>query len=280
MLSGPARLGAFGLPPGSFGLGLAAVGRPGYITVGRSADLGPDRSVERLERRCHELLDAAWAAGVRYIDVARSYGLAEQFLASWLDRRDLPDGTLIVGSKWGYRYTADWQIGVAVHEVKDHSLATLRRQLVESRRLLGDRLSLYQVHSATLESGVLDDRAVLAELVALGEGGLRVGLTVSGPRQAEVLRRALAVEIDGRQPFTTVQATWNVLEPSVGAALAEAHAAGWGVIVKEALANGRLAQPGPGHARGCSPGHRAPSRHHGRCRAKRRSHGALGARAG
>ena len=181
--------------------------------------------------------------------MARSYGLAEQFLASWLDRRDLPDGTLIVGSKWGYRYTADWQIGVAVHEVKDHSLATLRRQLVESRRLLGDRLSLYQVHSATLESGVLDDRAVLAELVALGEGNLQIGLTTSGPRQAEVLRRALAVEIDGRQPFTTVQATWNVLEPSVGAALAEAHAAGWGVIVKEALANGRLAQPGPGHAR-------------------------------
>lgn len=185
---------------------------------------------------------------MRYIDVARSYGLAEQFLASWLDRCGLPDGTLIVGSKWGYTYTADWRIGVAVHEVKDHSLATLRRQLAESRRLLGDRLSLYQVHSATLDSGVLADRAVLAELVALGEGGLRVGLTVSGPRQAEVLRRALALEIDGQQPFTTVQATWNVLEPSVGAALAEAHAAGWGVIVKEALANGRLVQPGPGHA--------------------------------
>jgi aryl-alcohol dehydrogenase-like predicted oxidoreductase len=37
-----------------------------------------------------------------------------------------------------------------------------------------------------------------------------------------------------------VQATWNLLEPSVGPALAEAHDRGWGVIVKEALANGRL----------------------------------------
>src|SRR5579872_6707590 len=37
-----------------------------------------------------------------------------------------------------------------------------------------------------------------------------------------------------------VQATWNLLERSAGAALAEAKACGWGVIVKEALANGRL----------------------------------------
>ena len=34
-----------------------------------------------------------------------------------------------------------------------------------------------------------------------------------------------------------VQATWNVLEPSAGPALADAHVQGWGVIVKEALAN-------------------------------------------
>jgi aryl-alcohol dehydrogenase-like predicted oxidoreductase len=37
-----------------------------------------------------------------------------------------------------------------------------------------------------------------------------------------------------------VQATWNLLEQSAGPALAEAHAAGIGVIIKEALANGRL----------------------------------------
>jgi aryl-alcohol dehydrogenase-like predicted oxidoreductase len=37
-----------------------------------------------------------------------------------------------------------------------------------------------------------------------------------------------------------VQATWNLLEPSAGPALMEAHSAGLGVIIKEALANGRL----------------------------------------
>lgn len=36
------------------------------------------------------------------------------------------------------------------------------------------------------------------------------------------------------------QATWNLLEQSVGPALTEAHAAGMSVLVKEAMANGRL----------------------------------------
>ena len=45
--------------------------------------------------------------------------------------------------------------------------------------------------------------------------------------------------------FTSVQSTWNMLEPSVGPALAEAHAAGAHVLVKEALANGRLAVSTP-----------------------------------
>ena len=52
--------------------------------------------------------------------------------------------------------------------------------------------------------------------------------------------------IDGVNPFQAVQATWNVLEPSAASALAEAHDAGWGVIVKEALANGRLSTDSKG----------------------------------
>ena len=148
---------------------------------------------------------------------------------------------MTVGSKWGYTYVGNWRVDARVHEVKDHSLAALRRQIAESRAILGEYLDLYQIHSATLESGVLDDDAVLSELTALRAGGLRIGLSVSGPRQAEVIGRALAVRVDGINPFQSVQATWNLMEPSAGPALAEAHDAGWGVIIKEALANGRLA---------------------------------------
>jgi aryl-alcohol dehydrogenase-like predicted oxidoreductase len=237
-------LGRTDLTVSEIGLGLAAVGRPGYINLGRGRDLGADRSVESLRRRTHALLDAALAGGVRYFDAARSYGLAEEFLASWLESRGFPTGDAVVGSKWGYRYTADWRVGADVNEIKDLSAANLRRQLAESRGLFGERLCLYQIHSATIESGVLDDREVLGELARMAELGTAIGLTVSGPRQADTIRRALEVRVDGRSPFGCVQATWNLFEQSAAPALAEAAAAGWGVIVKEALANGRLVQSG------------------------------------
>jgi aryl-alcohol dehydrogenase-like predicted oxidoreductase len=234
-------LGSTGLKVTPMGLGLAALGRPGYITLDREEDLGSDRSVSALEARSHQVLSTAYDAGIRYFDAARSYGFAERFLASWLRERGIPPTGVTAGSKWGYTYVGNWQVDAPVHEVKDHSLDALRRQIAESRALLGEYLDLYQIHSATLESGVLEDGAVLSELNLLRAGGLAIGISVSGPRQAEVIRRAIAVRVDGTNPFQSVQATWNLLEPSAGPALAEAHSAGWGVIIKEALANGRLA---------------------------------------
>jgi aryl-alcohol dehydrogenase-like predicted oxidoreductase len=233
------RLGGPGLPVSRLGLGLAALGRPGYINVGHGADLAGRTGVAELERHAHTLLDAAYQAGVRYFDAARSYGKAEAFLASWLEQRALPPGAVTVGSKWGYAYTAGWRVDAERHEVKDLSLATLRRQLTESRALLGAHLRLYQIHSATIESGVLEDRSVLDELKRLRETGLAIGLTVTGARQAETIERTVELGI-----FDTVQATWNLLERSAGPILREAHEAGLGVIVKEALANGRLTARG------------------------------------
>ncbi|TBL35461.1 aldo/keto reductase [Verrucosispora sp. SN26_14.1] len=222
------------------GFGLAAVGRPGYINLGRAADLPAERTVEALRARASELLDQAYAAGVRYVDVARSYGRAEEFLAHWLrSRPDVDD--VVVGSKWGYTYTAGWRVEAETHEVKDHRLATFDRQYAETAALLGDHLDLYQIHSVTPESPALHDVALHRRLADLGRQGVLVGLSTSGPRQAEVIRDALDVRVDGEPLFRSVQATWNLLEPSAGPALAEAHDAGCLVIVKEALANGRLA---------------------------------------
>ena len=236
----PRSLGTTGLIVTPLGLGLAALGRPGYINLGHAADLAHDYDVAAMEARAHAALDAAWAAGVRYFDAARSYGRAEEFLGHWLAARQIPPRAVTIGSKWGYVYTADWQVAAQKHEVKDHSLAVLRRQYAESRALLGGQLSLYQIHSATPESGVLDDGAVLGELARLKADGIRVGLSLSGPRQGDTLRQALAIAIDGVRLFDCVQATWNLLERSASPALAEAHAAGMGVVIKEALANGRL----------------------------------------
>jgi aryl-alcohol dehydrogenase-like predicted oxidoreductase len=224
------------------GFGLAAVGRPAYITLGRARDLAGDRSVEAMYARTSAVLDAAWAAGVRYFDVARSYGRAEEFLARWLDERSVPLDAATIGSKWGYRYTADWRLDAAVHEQKEHSLVRFRTQLAQSKALLGERLALYQIHSATLESGCLDDGRLLAALVEGRESRAyrAVGITLTGARSPETLERALEARSDGVRVFDVVQATFNLLEPSLAPGLAAAHAAGLGVIAKEVFANGRL----------------------------------------
>lgn len=237
-----ARLATATTPTCHIGLGLAAIGRPGYINLGREEDLGEDRSVETLRARTHELLDAAYAQGVRYFDVARSYGRSEEFLADWLTARPGFDD-IVVGSKWGYTYTADWTTDAQQHEVKDHTLATYERQHAESAQLLGDRLDLYQIHSVTPDSPALTDKELHARLAEAAAQGTTIGFSTSGPAQADAVRAALAVTVDGEPLFRTVQSTYNILETSAAPALAEAHDAGLTVIVKEGMANGRLAAP-------------------------------------
>ncbi len=236
-----ARLGPGGPVVSRIGLGLAALGRPAYITTGRDHDL-PDRSVEGLRAQTFSMLDAAYAAGIRYVDAARSYGKAEEFLGGWLAGPGHAD--VIVGSKWGYRYTGGWRLDASQQEVKEHSLAMFAAQLAESRAALGDRLALYQVHSLTLDSSLFSDAPLLAALARLRAEGVIIGLSTTGPGQADTIRRALELTVDGRQLFAEAEVTWNLLEPSAGPAAAEAASAGWAVLVKEAVANGRLTPAG------------------------------------
>ena len=230
------------------GIGLAALGRPGYINIGHVDDLERHYEIAAMEARAHAVLDAAYDGGVRYFDAARSYGRAEAFLGSWLRNRGLSPEAVVVGSKWGYTYTADWKIDAQAHEVKDHSLTVLGRQWGESQSNLGVFLDLYQIHSATIESGVLENTKVLTGLARLKSEGMAIGLSVSGPRQREVIEQSLKSKVDGVRLFDCVQATWNLLEKSAGAALAMARDMGIGVIVKEALANGRLTDRNGGPA--------------------------------
>lgn len=229
--------------PSRLGIGLAALGRPAYITSGRAHDLAGQREVARMRARTEDVLDAAYAAGIRYLDVARSYGRAEDFLAGWLAARpQIRD--VEVGSKWGYRYVGGWRSDAGVHEVKDHSLAAFTEQWAQTRALLGDRLDVYHVHSATLDTGVLEDVALHRALADLRDTGVRLGVSTSGPAQAETVRRAIEVVVGAAPLFTSIQSTWNLLETSAAPALAEAAAAGAKVIVKEVVANGRLAPGG------------------------------------
>jgi aryl-alcohol dehydrogenase-like predicted oxidoreductase len=222
------------------GLGLAALGRPGYVTLNHASDLGGRYDPAVMELHAHDVLDAAFEAGIRYIDAARSYGRAEDFLASWLRKRAIEPGEIMIASKWGYTYTAGWSTSATQHEVKDHSLPAFERQLAESVERLGRYLSLYQIHSVTTESNTLDDLPLIDAIARLRERGIRAGLSVSGAGQDIAIRRSLEVRRDGERVFDSVQATWNLLERGAESALQDAHDAGMKVVVKETLANGRL----------------------------------------
>jgi aryl-alcohol dehydrogenase-like predicted oxidoreductase len=222
------------------GLGLAALGRPGYVTLNHASDLGGSYDPSAMESHAHAVLDAAFDAGIRYVDAARSYGRAEDFLASWLRKRAIEPGEISVASKWGYTYTAGWSTSATQHEVKDHSLAAFERQLAESVDRLGRYLSLYQIHSVTAEGKTLEDDALIDAIARLRGRGIRAGLSVSGAGQDVAIRRSLEVRRDGERVFDSVQATWNLLERGAESALEDAHDAGMKVVVKESLANGRL----------------------------------------
>lgn len=226
--------------PAQLGLGTAALGRPGYVTLNHADALGGNYDPPAMESHAHSVLDAAFDAGVRYFDMARSYGRAEEFVASWLKHRHMKPGEVTIASKWGYSYTAGWSTTAAQHEVKDHSLVTFNRQFAESVERLDGYLSLYQIHSVTADAKTLDDGALIDAIARLKEKGIRAGLTVSGPGQDIAIRKSIEVVRDGQRVFDSVQATWNLFERGAESALSDAHSAGMKVVIKEALANGRL----------------------------------------
>ncbi|MBU2973634.1 aldo/keto reductase [Zobellia sp. B3R18] len=218
------------------GLGMAALGRPEYINID---DGNRDKSLVAFRANAFKVLDAAYEKGVRYFDTAPSYGKGEEFLKDWQDNRAHTD--VVVGTKWGYTYVANWQLGYdGPHEVKEHSLEKLTEQWEFSKGLL-PFLEYYQIHSATFESGVLQNKPVLEKLLEIKRTtGLTIGISTSGPNQKEVIENALQIRIDGEVVFDSFQVTFNMLEQAVLPVFRDIKLQDKKLLVKEALANGRI----------------------------------------
>jgi hypothetical protein len=133
------------------GLGMAALGRPGYINLQRNAHLPPpdSRTVEGMRDRAYAVMDELFrlcrewnhegddvddGGGRRrfvpWLDCARSYGMSEVFVGDYLRLNRIPPDDVYVSSKWGYTYVAGWNVELGEgepHEVKDHSLEVSER---------------------------------------------------------------------------------------------------------------------------------------------------------
>lgn len=218
------------------GLGTAAIGRPSYINI-RQKKLAFE-SKASLVAKGLQVLDTAYDLGVRFFDTAPGYGMAEQLIIDWVNSKS--DKDIKIATKWGYTYVADFKQDAKTHEVKEHSLSKLNEQWKVSKVLL-PYLKIYQIHSATLETGVLKNQAILKQLLTLKqEHAIEIGITVSGANQLEILKIALDLEVDGQQVFDVFQVTYNIFDQSLGAIAQEMVAQNKKLIIKEALSNGRI----------------------------------------
>ncbi|ARV07552.1 oxidoreductase [Polaribacter sp. SA4-10] len=218
------------------GLGTAALGRPQYINV-RQEECD-NSSLSDFKKESFSVLENAYNSGVRYFDTAPGYGLAEELVVEWLQTKN--DKSIEVATKWGYTYTANFDANATVHEVKEHSLSKLDEQWNFSKQLL-PYLKVYQIHSATLETGVLENNQVLEQLAFLKkEHNLKIGLTTTGTNQVEVIKKALDVFVDGEQVFELFQVTYNFLDQSLKEISDELINQKKSIVIKEALANGRI----------------------------------------
>ncbi|WP_298754561.1 aldo/keto reductase [uncultured Psychroserpens sp.] len=220
----------------TLGFGTAAIGRPQYINIRQGHYF--DGDLEAFKTQGYAVLERAYNLGIRYFDTAPGYGLAEQLLIDWLKTKT--DSKIKIATKWGYTYVANFNPDAAIHEVKEHSLKKLNEQW-ETSKVLIPNLKVYQIHSATFETGVLENDAILNRLAFLkNEFNIDIAITTSGANQIEVIKKALDVSVANEQLFDAFQVTYNILDQSLYELHSELMDQNKTVIIKEAIANGRL----------------------------------------
>jgi aryl-alcohol dehydrogenase-like predicted oxidoreductase len=69
------KLGATELTVSRLGLGLAALGRPGYINLGHAADLAQDYQVAAMREHCCAVLDATLMRRVRMAELRNFWAI-------------------------------------------------------------------------------------------------------------------------------------------------------------------------------------------------------------
>lgn len=211
------HLGRNGPLVSPLGYGAFKIGRNEQTKYGAAYPLPSDAEVARL---LNGLLDL----GINYFDTAPAYGLSEERIGAVLARRraeftlSTKVGEVFEGGRSTYDFSAA-AIEFSVH-----------RSL---QRLRTDTLDVVFIHANAADQAILADTDAVPTLLRLRERGLiqHVGLsakTVAGARAALEWADVLMVE-------------YHLEDQSADEVIRDAAVAGVGVVVKKALASGKLA---------------------------------------
>ena len=213
-------LGSTGFTTGRLGLGTVKWGRNQGL---KHADFGlPD------DATCERILDAAESAGVKLLDIAPAYGIAEERLGRLLSaRRD----HFLLFSKTGENFTdgvSSWNFSA------DHT----RRSVEESlRRLRTDRLDGVLLHCPRGDLPVIRDTPALDVLHQLKAAGKIRSVGVSVMSLEGGLAAVPICDI--------VMVGWNTGFHDHQPVIDAAAAAGKGILLKKVLSSGDLSGAPP-----------------------------------
>ncbi|MGD9689929.1 MAG: aldo/keto reductase [Phycisphaerales bacterium] len=215
---------------GPVGLGTVALGRTAGLKLASPARMPSDDEALDLLRTAREL-------GVNLIDTAPAYGISEERLGRLLSRAGPPEAWMIctkVGEEFDASRAGGAEAGGGSHH--DFSPAAIAASIDRSlMRLDVETLDLVLLHfsSATDDAGVLEAGEALGALLAARHAGKTRAIGAS----VATARGGLSAIDRG---CDAIMITLNEQDRSMLAVAEAAAARGVGVLVKKALAGGRL----------------------------------------
>lgn len=210
-------LGNTGLLVSPVAFGAFKIGRNQKIKYAQAYELPDDAQVDRL-------LNGVLDLGINLIDTAPAYGCSEERIGRYLAGRRQQ---FILSSKVGETF----ENGQSSYDFSRAGItASVQRSL---RRLKTEVLDLVFIHSDGRDLEILEHTDAVATLQDLVRQGLIRFIGLSG-KSVEGARRSLAWA-------NVLMVEYHPADESHGPVIAEAHAAGLGVLVKKPLAAGALA---------------------------------------
>lgn len=195
----------------------------GTVKFGRVDGLKYPAAFERPDDAALAILfNRALDLGITVFDTAPAYGDSEARLGRLLARTRAP---LVVATKVGEEFEG----GVSRHDFSaTHTRMSVERSL---RRLQRDQLDLVCIHSDGQDVANLEQQDVLETLIELKRAGLIRAIGLSG-KSAEGILAAVRGSVD--VVMATVYPGYDAELPAIAAA----HAAGLGVMIKKAMQSG------------------------------------------